>query len=799
MSVVAILAVLAAQIVGAAPEGAVLAERGETSYRIVQAAQAPNEVRFAVWDLQRILKDVTGAEFSVVEEGSTEATGPQTIEVGTRRAAELIGDRQLGSLGYDGSVSALVGETVVLAGKPKAGVMGAVYDFLEREVGCRWYTQCPSDWVTPKRGRLVVKPFRYVVEAPFEDRYGAVASQLVGYVRNGNLFSIRNGCNIAGEAETFENMDLPPGCAPLECKTYYAGRLGHTTEEYVPPHPRKGTSWQRHKIYANITNDYFREHPEWFSLTKTATEEKRVDNRQWCFSNPGLRAEFKKRLFESIEKTDRKCSLGLGNNDYPGRFCDCDACHRLEDLYDTPGGAYFDFVREIAEATYARYPNVTLKFSAYHRDETQRAPNGRFGRFPPNCKLSWAPIDGDFAHDYAHPNNAIDLFDMRRWTAHVDRITAWYYPITYNRYPYSGLRRMAADIRMMQAAGLTGMGFEQDVGVYAGEGFFDLVSWVMLKLFRNPQLDENELAKDFFRGYYGAAADLMYVYYDELERRREDSTEYTSFSKVMREKVCTPKNVGRWTVLFDRMDELVKDDPLTRVHVDEARLNLDYAMLSDYQNVVKAAGESLKLPTPEEILARATNAIVRGYGRRNLSLWEKKRDADVEDYVCAAKLAMVKDVRPVELKDVPDDDFLFTFKLWLDRTGGRRPMEGAKMGEAVWCEKENVSTNRVTYDFWDRNGRRNLLRGEIRPEDMAEGVFKLYKLGRFRFNTNNLTLAFGKSQTFFFDISSMYVAGTDDTFDAYVTARFEGPKYFPGSTKPNMAAYDEVILVRVRE
>ena len=53
-----------------------------------------------------------------------------------------------------------------------------------------------------------------------------------------------------------------------------------------------------------------------------------------------------------------------------------------------------------------------------------------------------------------------------------------------------------------------------------------LQHWLFLKLTDDPRQNANELAKKFFRGYYGKAARPMAEYLNYLEGREEESRQF---------------------------------------------------------------------------------------------------------------------------------------------------------------------------------------------------------------------------------------------------------------------------------
>jgi hypothetical protein len=108
---------------------------------IVVAADCRPQERSAANALRDTLMQVTGVSPGVVEVGSDAPLPARNIVVGdaalARRAGVEVGSARLRP---DGFVVALAAGRLVLSGVPERGPLYAVVDFLEREVGCRWFS-----------------------------------------------------------------------------------------------------------------------------------------------------------------------------------------------------------------------------------------------------------------------------------------------------------------------------------------------------------------------------------------------------------------------------------------------------------------------------------------------------------------------------------------------------------------------------------------------------------------------------------------------------------------------------------
>ena len=99
---------------------------------------------FAICELNEIVKKATGREFAVAAGAADQAA--HRIFVG--RSAEVtrrLGAKLLDSLGVEESLVCEKDGDLFLVGGDAAGTLWAVYDFVEDNLGYRWYQECRDD------------------------------------------------------------------------------------------------------------------------------------------------------------------------------------------------------------------------------------------------------------------------------------------------------------------------------------------------------------------------------------------------------------------------------------------------------------------------------------------------------------------------------------------------------------------------------------------------------------------------------------------------------------------------------
>ena len=128
---------------------ATLAEKGQAVAVIVLPDEPIPSEQTAAAELSAYLHKVTGAEFKIVKERAAGAAPAKSrIFIGPSKAAtRVLGNKQVEALGpEDFIVRAAGGDLLLVGGRPR-GSLYAVYSFLEKEVGCRWFNWYGDEFV----------------------------------------------------------------------------------------------------------------------------------------------------------------------------------------------------------------------------------------------------------------------------------------------------------------------------------------------------------------------------------------------------------------------------------------------------------------------------------------------------------------------------------------------------------------------------------------------------------------------------------------------------------------------------
>ena len=137
-------------VIGQRKEYTLFANR-KSDYAIVLAEDASESEEWAAQEMVKALKEISGIDFPVKRAG--EHPLEHSIIIGTiPEVLKKLDSNILGYTRYDEAFHyANYGSTIIIRGGSQRGTMYGVLDFLERELGCRWYTPSVSNFPTRNR------------------------------------------------------------------------------------------------------------------------------------------------------------------------------------------------------------------------------------------------------------------------------------------------------------------------------------------------------------------------------------------------------------------------------------------------------------------------------------------------------------------------------------------------------------------------------------------------------------------------------------------------------------------------
>lgn len=786
-----LFAVSVAALAGCDPERVELARDGRTDYVIAVAGDARQPERFAAEELQIHLEKATGAKFPIVD-----ALPASRKVIALRRApadAEFTPEE---------CRVRTKGPALLIEGEGDRGVAYGVYAFLERKLGARWFTSVGESKID-RRPTFVLEPFSFAEKQAFAKRGVLTLSTRLSGHPEGVRFLHRNRLNIIHNS--FDRT-IPEG-AIVNCMKENEP-IHHNLFFFLPPDDR-AESYYRTWATDLPKGRYFKDHPEWYALKANG---RRVGDDyqagQLCFSNREMRRELTKNVFAFMEKKGGTGIFSVNPQDDSHRLCHCRDCVAMVERHQTEGAPYFDCMIELAKAAKVRFPEARFVLSAYHRGSTQIPPTG-MGVFPDNIEVYFAPRDFDYAKPLTSACDRGSLSDLKGWCS-MARTVNRDYPFLYASGvpPYHCFARVAASVRLGWEWGAYGCDFEHDEGTHEGRNFFDMQTWILLQLYRNPQADWHALAKEYCEGVYGPAADEILAIVDAYEEANA-SYDKPQYCMAKPEYALTAERLYGYQRLFAAAEKRAAGDERVLQRIRELRLGFDLETLIKYRDIKKLHPDFAE--TPDSLCDRGTNAFVRARRIRHVG-FDVKNEGPYPYFgpMRSGHARATADLKPLPemfAQFAPGDVHeIFPHEpsghlVWVrmpDAALGYAAQNNIIGGGNAYYPKP-VHRSPFQYGLYDWTLKRDIFRGTIAKADVVPDRFHFYKLGRGPVPNDKTMLFMGWD----WNINEHPAAqlGGDPTavYDVYASIKFEGPTYSDKSAKKADAFYiDRYVFVRVK-
>ena len=310
----------------------VIVKNGKSDYVILYST-ATGVPRRAALDLQTYIYKATGVKLPFVTAANRNG-----------RPAFLIGFEKVTV--PEGFIVKTSGKDIIISGNDtpgqvenahwatgaRTGTWYGVCDFLEQQLGIRWFMPGPLGEYVPKRKNWSVPDLDHSDHPLMEKRDMSYVSGGPNGKKEGepNLFKRRNRCG-------------------------------------------KANSWQASHSWLHQLpgKKYFKDHPEWFAYIggRRYPYDSMGHGLQICTTNPQALDELAKNLIQFTKKWKTPIMLSLSPND-GGKLCECDKCQALDDGF-TPSGRRImttrmvTYANEIAKRVNKVLPDQTFGFYAY--------------------------------------------------------------------------------------------------------------------------------------------------------------------------------------------------------------------------------------------------------------------------------------------------------------------------------------------------------------------------------------------------------------------------------------------------
>lgn len=288
-----------------------------------------------------------------------------------------------------------------------------------------------------------------------------------------------------------------------------------------------------HNIFKYLpTEKYLKDYPEWYSNNSTY--------RQLCYTAHGDKLKYEK-MQETILDVMLKCILAqpdqgvvtVTQEDAP-YCCDCKTCTDVVKKDGSISATIIRFMNDLdaklqqaltdyAEETNTERRTMQLAFFAYHTSynpPTTSVEEDPTLKCSPNITVFIAPINARYVNSFYDEENRVYADTVRAWSEYTDNIMAWVYETNYHHYmfPYNTYSSMMDTYYFFKQQGANiiyneGQRFSENVTCFG-----KLKEYLDAKAQFDVTVSYEECKDKFFKNYYGAAANIMEQYYNELRQ-----------------------------------------------------------------------------------------------------------------------------------------------------------------------------------------------------------------------------------------------------------------------------------------
>jgi hypothetical protein len=467
---------------------------------------APSEVdQFAVAELARYLKQMTGVDFQVRKT----ATIPESaLVVGRKAVAAIDPEFSRLELGDDGFLIRRQRGRILIAGASDRGTLYGVYAFLEK-LGCRWfapnfaYYGAAHGELVPRVQEPVVGDWNIVERPAFRWR------KL--YIEEGRSHTAEN---LKQMVDWMAKARMNVLDCPIDYQHQHRTEWDHWRLALIPELRKRGILIEvGGHGYPNFLppEKYFDQHPEWFGMK----DGKRTTDPRFVFSTANKDAvqtfvgNVKSYLSEhpEIDILDVWPPDGAEWSSAP------------EDLaLGSPTERQMLLLNTLAKDLKPDFPKLRLQFIAYQTytvpPSVHKPAEGIFMDFCPINRSFESPL---YASGYA--TNEEYFHDLQGWLHNVmapSEITIYSYITKYawRSLPVLIPHLIIDEARRFHSLGIGGLATYSEPGSWAT---YELDHYITARALWNPQIDAGQELADYAKARYGAAWQPVLAYLNLVE------------------------------------------------------------------------------------------------------------------------------------------------------------------------------------------------------------------------------------------------------------------------------------------
>jgi hypothetical protein len=644
-----------------------LVEQGLPKAQIVIGEAAPEIVAFAAKELQAFVKAMSGAELPIVAQA---AAGTPAIRLGPAAraalpAAELLNIRRDGyvitaagadlcvvgidDVGPQTDIEALLKRNIthdVSAWQFQRGTLYGVYRLLE-ELGMRWFMPGEFGQRTPNLKTLTFSGS--IRENPhFITRtVGYWSLGMGGYNKQAKKITI-----MPGERDAI-------GFTPVENRMWELRMRGETFRIPLNHNPPR-TQW----VERFATN-----HPDYFALLPDGQRATGRREQHLCYTHPdvlkeciaditafGAGKDAGERGIHTVFPYNRNWSADIALDRYYSvlpndgfRPCTCPSCRAM-----VPADAvlvnqqYSKLVWSFVSKCAAAVPDMNVVCLAYG---TYSIPYPGMPKLPTNVVVGFCAFSHPASLYYKDGFQRYEKL-LGQWAAlSHGNLAFWQHYLASNRdadtvgMPEHTPEMYARCIRLMARYG--NHAFCEQM---ADSILFELYNrYLLLKLFYNPQLDEQAIWQDFLDRFYGPAGPLIGEIYADIGRRNVEKIQKKAGQIEYWKEYYTADVLGAYRTKAGAAAAKVAGTPYEAA---VSAFSTYYLGLMEVgrSNFLATMGPALSTPNPDLTCRYETSPIVLD-GRLDEPGWQRAPSAGTYDVDTGAPSALTTDVKTFYTED----------------------------------------------------------------------------------------------------------------------------------------------------
>ncbi|MFA6815419.1 MAG: DUF4838 domain-containing protein [Lentisphaeria bacterium] len=537
------------------------------AYKIVLPPDALAVEKNAAEELQKGLLNVTGEKFEITAQDNVPG-----IYIGqSATISKMLSGLDFSTLKEDEVLLKHQGQNIILSGARPRGVLYAIYEYLERYCGVRYWTPV-AEYYPVLKGSLPLPDYQY---AP------------IFYDRKTN----------------YEMANYPRFAVKM--------RINH--DFYMPrKYPAISEEWGGHRTLLGWVHTfrelvssakYGKTHPEYFAL-RDGVRSGTVFDDQLCLTNPELRKELVKNALLRLKKHPGTKVISISQNDSQ-TYCMCDECNAFVKAHGNQTDLLVDTVNYVAEELNKVYPDLKVETIAYNY--TTQPPKTVVPK--DNVIIRLCTIHCDFSKPLSSKANKLFSDELLGWSKISDVIYIWNYVTNFTQYyrPNPNLYNIAEDLRYFAKHKVRGI-MEQGCGLISQadrpSGFADLSNlraYLISKLMWNPNLDTQQIIDEFVHGYYGKAAPFILKYIQIINAAgAEFPYKIGCYSRATDGWLSDQKLLECYQLMLDAQNVVAGNKELTR-RVELAALSIKMTLL-EREKLMMNPPKSVTLPNWKDLL-----------------------------------------------------------------------------------------------------------------------------------------------------------------------------------------------------